>query len=116
MSLYFTFDYAGLTFLTGIRTEGDATEVTNNLVALSIWPGAYLDRVEPLNIEYEGAIEAVLATDLVLVNNTVAGAERLAYHVPGQLCTTLDSDLWSNNRGSGALIGEISTCCLSGAS
>ncbi|KAK3716577.1 hypothetical protein RRG08_039372 [Elysia crispata] len=89
----------------GIRVEGADARVTNNLVSLSIWPGAYLDRAEPFNIEYEGAIEAVLATGLVLVNNTVAGAERLAFHLPGQACTTVDSDLWSNNRATGALIG-----------
>ncbi|GFS10808.1 polycystic kidney and hepatic disease-like 1 [Elysia marginata] len=89
----------------GIRVEATDARVTNNLVALSIWPGAYLDRSEPMNIEYEGAIEAIFATGLVLVNNTVAGAERLAYHLPGQACTTADSDLWSNNRATGALVG-----------
>ena len=88
--------------------EGADARVTNNLVSLSIWPGAYLDRAEPFNIEYEGAIEAVLATGLVLVNNTVAGAERLAFHLPGQACTTVDSELWSNNRAIGALIGRQS--------
>ncbi|GFN92112.1 fibrocystin-l [Plakobranchus ocellatus] len=89
----------------GIRVEGTDVEVTNNLVALSIWPGSYLDRSEPFNIEYEGAFEGSLSTGLVLINNTVAGAERLGFHLPGQACTTGDSGLWSNNRASGALIG-----------
>ncbi|GFN92106.1 fibrocystin-l [Plakobranchus ocellatus] len=89
----------------GIRVEGKGVKVTNNLVTLSIWPGAYLDRSEKLNIEYDAAIEGSLSTGLVLINNTVAGAERRAFHLPGQACTTKGSDLWSNNRAIGALIG-----------
>ncbi|XP_012942613.1 fibrocystin-L [Aplysia californica] len=89
----------------GIRTEATGTKITNNLVALSIWTGTYLDRYEPINMEYPGAIDGLLATDLVLVNNTVAGAERFAYSLGGQSCSTLDADLWSGNMAQGALLG-----------
>ncbi|CAL1525941.1 unnamed protein product, partial [Lymnaea stagnalis] len=89
----------------GIRTESKGTIITNNLVALTIWTGTYHDRKEILNRNFEGSIEATKATDIVLINNTVAGAERTGYHLKGQPCSIQDDLLWSGNIVIGTLIG-----------
>lgn len=74
-------------------------------MALTIWPGAYLDRYETYNIEFDGAVEAIESTDLVLRNNIVAGCERAGYHLPGQDCSTPMSDQWVGNEAHSCLIG-----------
>ena len=62
-------------------------------MALNIWSGAYLDREETSNINYDAAVEAIEATGLVLKNNIVAGCERMGYHLPGQDCSTPTGEL-----------------------
>ncbi|CAL1525942.1 unnamed protein product [Lymnaea stagnalis] len=89
----------------GIRTESVRTRITNNLVTLSMWPGVYQDRREMSNPNFEGSIEAILADDLVLINNTVVGTERSGYRLKGQNCNTQDAHLWSGNIAIGGLIG-----------
>ena len=59
-----------------------------------------------MNVRYPGSIEGMEATDLVLINNTIAGSERFGFRVTGQACSTADSDLWSGNVASGALFGK----------
>ncbi|KAH9512878.1 Fibrocystin-L [Bulinus truncatus] len=93
----------------GIRTEAAMTEITNNLITLIIWPGTYQDRQEELNTNFEGAIEALLADDLILINNTVTGSERVGYRLKGQKCNTSDSLLWKGNVAVGTLLGIATT-------
>ncbi|XP_048254094.1 fibrocystin-L-like [Haliotis rufescens] len=87
----------------GIVSNSDNSTLIRNLVTLSIWPGGYQDRVEPLNEEYEGGIEAIAATNLVLRDNVVAGSERMGYHTPGDGCT--GNALWSGNEAHSNLMG-----------
>ncbi|KAH9519161.1 Fibrocystin-L, partial [Bulinus truncatus] len=93
----------------GIRTEAAMTEITNNLITLIVWPGTYQDRQEELNTNFEGAIEALLADDLILINNTVTGSERVGYRLKGQKCNTIDSLLWKGNVAVGTLLGIATT-------
>ncbi|KAK0070514.1 fibrocystin-L [Biomphalaria pfeifferi] len=91
----------------GIRTESTGTKITNNLVTLGIWPGTYNGRLELADPKFFGSIEAILASDLVLTDNIVAGSERAGYHLKGQLCDTIDSKLWNGNVAVGTLIGVV---------
>ncbi|XP_076438726.1 fibrocystin-L-like isoform X2 [Babylonia areolata] len=88
-----------------IHTNSIGTRLEGNLMALNIWSGAYLDRLESKNINFDPAVEAMDARDLVLRDNVVAGSERMGYHVPGQDCSTQTSDLWTNNEVHSCLTG-----------
>ena len=102
-----TFKISGIYIIPGIRTETTNTRVTNNLVTLTIWDGAYQDRLEAGNVRFPGSIEGFEATDLILINNTLMGNERLGFNVKGQACTTLDADLWYGNVAIGNLAGKF---------
>ncbi|KAK7468036.1 hypothetical protein BaRGS_00036740, partial [Batillaria attramentaria] len=91
--------------VTGIQTNSAGTRIENNLVALTIWPGAYQDREESFNFEFDGAIDAMDATGLILRNNIVAGSERMGYHTAAQECTTTGRDVWSGNEAHSCLFG-----------
>ena len=88
--------------------ESTGAKVTNNLVALMVWDGAYQDRYESYNLRYPGAVTGLQASNLVLVNNTVAGSERFGFKVGGQSCDTKQEDRWTGNIAHGALIGQFS--------
>lgn len=81
--------------------------IMNNLVTLSIWPGAYQDRFESMNIDYDGAIHAPKAKELFLNDNIIAGSERVGYRLPGQACNTVAEDLWTNNVAQSCLAGWL---------
>ena len=83
-------------FISGIVIESDSNNVTNNLVALSIWPGSYQDRLEKQNFLYEAGIEAMLATNLVLQGNVVAGSERAGIRYMGADCGTATTNIADN--------------------
>lgn len=90
------------------------------------WTGSYNGRSESLNFRFEGSIEAIESSDLVLTNNFIAASERVGYHVPGENCDSVTS-AYSNNMAAGNLMGVsivpkddlsssgITSCCrLSG--
>ncbi|XP_054766411.2 fibrocystin-L-like [Lytechinus pictus] len=79
----------------GIKTYGTNTMITNNLVSLMVFPGTYQDRFETENIDWMGGIDVVEATNPILINNTVAGSERVGFNIKGELCS--DPNVWSNN-------------------
>ena len=94
----------------GILTESQRTKITNNLVALTLRDSVYSPN-QDLDESYPGSIHAVQGTDVVLINNTVAGSERLGYRLKGQSCDTSDTKLWSGNVATGAIIGKFVFKC-----
>lgn len=69
--------------------------ITNNLVTLMVFPGTYQDRFEGENIDWIGGIDVAKAMDPILINNTVAGSERVGFNIKGERCS--DPNAWSNN-------------------
>ena len=60
-----------------------------------VFPGTYQDRFEGENLDWMGGIDVAEAVDPVLINNTVAGSERVAFNIKGEKCS--DPSVWSNN-------------------
>lgn len=82
---------------------GDSVTLQDNLVVLSIFPGTYQGRLETMNIDYVGAIDARKATNLNMIGNTVSGSERIAYRVPGESCDAPGE--WIGNVARTSLMG-----------
>ncbi|XP_066276424.1 fibrocystin-L-like [Branchiostoma lanceolatum] len=91
----------------GMVIEGSGNRLTRNLIALSIWPGAYQDRKEENSEKWEAALEIMDATNVVLKDNVIAGAERIGLHLDGEPCPGADNpvDSWSGNVIHSALHG-----------
>jgi len=88
----------------GIVTNSDATNIEGNLIANLKWTGSYDGRSEAFNIRYEGAVAAIGSTDLILKNNYASGSQRVGYWVPGEDCTSTDTN-YENNVAAGNLMG-----------
>jgi len=88
----------------GIVTNSDATNIDGNLIANLKWTGSYDGRSEAFNIRYEGAVAAIGSTDLILKNNYASGSQRVGYWVPGEDCTSTDTN-YENNVAAGNLMG-----------
>ncbi|XP_076438592.1 LOW QUALITY PROTEIN: fibrocystin-L-like [Babylonia areolata] len=91
-----------------IHTTSKGTIVTNNLMAMVLWPGTYQGRYQTSSTDYPGAVEAADASDLVLTDNTVSGCERAAYRVAGQRCDAAAARRWSGNEAHSCLVGVAS--------
>ncbi|XP_078699976.1 fibrocystin-L-like [Branchiostoma floridae x Branchiostoma belcheri] len=91
----------------GMIIEGSRNSLNRNLIALSIWPGAYQDRKEENSLKWEAALEIMDATNIVLKDNVIAGAERIGVHLDGEPCPGADNpvDNWSGNVIHSALHG-----------
>ncbi|XP_078698697.1 fibrocystin-L-like isoform X2 [Branchiostoma floridae x Branchiostoma belcheri] len=91
----------------GMIIEGSRNTLIGNLIALSIWPGAYQDRKEENSEKWEAALEIMDATYIVLKDNVIAGAERIGLHLDGEPCPGADNpvDSWSGNVIHSALHG-----------
>ncbi|XP_035685638.1 fibrocystin-L-like [Branchiostoma floridae] len=91
----------------GMIIEGSRNNLTRNLIALSIWPGAYQDRKEESSQKWEAALEIMDATNVVLTDNVIAGAERIGVHLDGEPCPGADNPVesWSGNVIHSALHG-----------
>lgn len=73
-----------------------------------VFEGSYQDRFEPLNVRYNGFINADKATNLVLENNVVAGSERAGYKVPLKSCGSRASgDAYVGNTVHSSLLGIV---------
>lgn len=70
-----------------IRVAGKFNSVVRNLAVYSISIHTYNGRVEKSNVHWPGAIEVHEASDVTLINNTVAGSERFGFMVDGEKCT-----------------------------
>lgn len=70
----------------GIVSWGEDTKLIHNLVSLIIFPGEYQDRYEPENLLWNGGIEVGNARRPVVINNTVAGSERVGFKIKGLSC------------------------------
>ncbi|XP_036949440.1 PKHD1 like 1, tandem duplicate 1 isoform X2 [Acanthopagrus latus] len=91
----------------GIRIWGNKITVRRNLVMMTLWPGSYQDREEPFNFAWNAAIEVNEGTNAVLQHNIVAGYERVAYRIDGELCpgNTNNNEQWIQNEAHGGLYG-----------
>ncbi|XP_022094388.1 fibrocystin-L-like [Acanthaster planci] len=70
---------------------GNGNQLIHNLVALVVFPGTYQDRYEEHNADWTGGIEVEKAGKVVMVNNTVAGSERVAFKTSGEACSAAPS-------------------------
>uniref|UniRef100_H2YQB4 Polycystic kidney and hepatic disease 1 (autosomal recessive)-like 1 n=1 Tax=Ciona savignyi TaxID=51511 RepID=H2YQB4_CIOSA len=90
----------------GIRVTGSKHRLERNLVTTTLFRGAYGNRFELENYrDWHAAFELAEATDLVLVNNTAAGSERIGFHVDGEACDAGLENAWSGNVAHGCLHG-----------
>nr|XP_026695327.1 fibrocystin-L-like [Ciona intestinalis] len=90
----------------GIRVTGSNHRVIGNLVTVTLFRGAYGDRFEKDNyLDWQAAFQLSEATDVVVVNNTAAGSERIGFHVDGEACDAGDENAWMGNVAHGCLHG-----------
>ncbi|XP_071792804.1 fibrocystin-L-like isoform X2 [Asterias amurensis] len=91
----------------GIIVEEINNRLIHNLVTLVIFPGTYQDRYEKENLMWTAGIEVLSADQVVLINNTVAGSERVAYQIKGERCFYPPNSLtdWYGNVGHSTLHG-----------
>ncbi|XP_022097673.1 fibrocystin-L-like isoform X1 [Acanthaster planci] len=90
-----------------IIVRDDNTQLIHNLVTLMVFPGTYQDRFESENLDWNAGIEVDKADKVVLINNTVAGSERVAFKVRGEACFDPPNPLtdWYGNVGHSTLHG-----------
>ncbi|XP_060084827.1 fibrocystin-L-like, partial [Ylistrum balloti] len=86
----------------GIETSSDDTRLRRNLVTLVVWEGAYQDRQEPFNFRYNGGIQAPDAKAIIIEDNVVAGAERVAYRLGAIECGAVG---YGSNLAHSSLMG-----------
>ena len=85
----------------------DNNEIIHNLITLVVFPGTYQDRFEPENLMWNAGIEVEKAGKVILINNTVAGSERVAFKIKGEKCYEAPnpSTDWYGNVGHSTLHG-----------
>ncbi|XP_072025340.1 fibrocystin-L-like [Amphiura filiformis] len=94
----------------GVRDEGNNNRMVHNLVALVIFSGMYQGRFEAENLFWCGGFEVQVASKPVLIDNSVAGSERIGFKIKGEQCL-LGGDVpdpdtaWRGNVAHGALHG-----------
>ena len=69
-----------------METTSTNTVLKRNLFALMIWEGAYQERQEVTNFRFNGGVNGMGSTALTMLDNVVAGSERVGYHVPPLAC------------------------------
>ncbi|MBN3294523.1 PKHL1 protein, partial [Polypterus senegalus] len=91
----------------GIRDWGIRSRIQRNLVALSVWPGTYQDRLELTNSLWHAAIEVNNGMNSILQDNIVSGFERIGYRINGEPCPGQLNpvEAWHNNEAHGGLYG-----------
>ncbi|XP_071793632.1 fibrocystin-L-like isoform X1 [Asterias amurensis] len=91
----------------GIIVWEDNNEIIHNLITLVVFPGTYQDRFEPENLMWNAGIEVEKAGKVILINNTVAGSERVAFKIKGEKCYEAPNPLtdWYGNVGHSTLHG-----------
>ncbi|XP_071944841.1 fibrocystin-L-like [Antedon mediterranea] len=88
----------------GIIAWGRDHKILHNLVTLTVFPGTYQDRYNAEeDISWPAGIEIESSRDVILQNNTVAGSERVLYHISGEICDV--ESQWNNNEGHTSLHG-----------
>ncbi|XP_074660960.1 fibrocystin-L-like [Tubulanus polymorphus] len=91
----------------GIVVRGSQNMIKRNLVTLSLWPGAYNGRQEPLNLINQGGIETNFAEQVVMQDNVVVGSERAAFRVRGEPCDDPTVPSWSGNIARSSMFGVV---------
>ncbi|KAJ1148974.1 hypothetical protein NDU88_001796 [Pleurodeles waltl] len=80
----------------GINLEGQNHKLSRNLIVLT---------KQPENVkEWIASIKVNLADDITLLGNTVAGSERVAFRVSGQICDEFQNP-WKENVAHSSLHG-----------
>ena len=80
---------------------------------LMLSPGSYQDRFETFHMEWLAGIDVVKAKNPVLIDNIVAGSERVGFLVAGQACENNPNPEWSGNIAHSLAIGVNSLNALS---
>lgn len=83
----------------------EGTMIKNNFVTKVQWEGSYQNRREKSNFRFNGAFNLDKATNLVLENNHVGGAERLGFRTTGEPCDVTAVSPWTGNVVHTALVG-----------
>ena len=91
--------------LTAVESMGDGAIIRNNLVTRVLWEGGYMGRRETTNFRYNGAFNLDKATNIILQNNHVGGAERLGFRTTGEPCSVSSINPWTGNVVHTALVG-----------
>ncbi|XP_033119895.1 fibrocystin-L-like [Anneissia japonica] len=87
----------------GIIAWGSDHQILHNLITLTVFPGTYQNRYNEEDISWPAGIEIESSRNVLLANNTVAGSERVLYHISGENCAS--KTLWQNNEGHSSLHG-----------
>lgn len=82
-----------------IQVAGTSNRLYRNLAVYSISIHTYNGRRELSNVHWPGAIEVHKATDVTLINNTVAGSERFGFKIDGVPCIPYYSPENSTSAG-----------------
>lgn len=88
-----------------IRVAGRFNSLLRNLAVYSISIDTYNGRRRRPTVHWPGAFEVHEATDVTMINNTVAGSERFGYKLDGEKCTDDSSGISVGNQVHGAWHG-----------
>ncbi|XP_061168814.1 fibrocystin-L-like [Saccostrea echinata] len=88
-----------------VESMSDSTIIRNNFVTKVQWEGSYQDRKETSNFRFNGAFNLHKATNLILQDNHVGGAERLGFRTTGEPCDVSAINPWRGNVVHTALVG-----------
>ena len=96
-----------MSFLSAVIDWSIRNHLIHNLISLVVFPGTYQDRYEEENLMWNAGIEVEEATNPVLIDNVVAGSERVGFKIRGESCyadPNPETD-WSGNIARGTLHG-----------
>ncbi|CAH8562789.1 unnamed protein product [Schistosoma turkestanicum] len=85
-------------------TDGNH-KLLHNLLMETIWSGQSTADNENLGILFEAALDIKEASDLILQENSIAGAERLCVYTQGNPCDGSSTAIWEKNIIHSCLIG-----------
>lgn len=95
---------------TGIQDNGHFSKITNNLVTKILHSGSYYDPIKTEDFATWGAgIDVSGSYGPTLENNTVAGAERIGFHIDGESCSGTIEIIDEEEQSVPAWKGNI--CC-----
>ncbi|KAK4475484.1 hypothetical protein MN116_000801, partial [Schistosoma mekongi] len=97
------------TYAIWLQNEGH--KLIHNLLIESIWSGESAVDNQNLGILFEAALNIKEASDLILKDNSIAGAERLCVYTQGNPCDKSSKAIWEKNTVHSCFIGimQLST-------
>lgn len=103
--VYFTYESA-------IVTNGKNNIIQKNLVSTVYWSGEAQPEFAEFNTNWDGAIMSRDAESVIMKDNLVSGAQRLAYRIQGNSCptTVLPNGIYNdydNNEAHSTMAGVV---------